>query len=149
MLFLALLVTTGERTVGDFYVSHGQLTPARNGWALFGSYMSAATLLGTPGLVALTGYDGMMVFLLGPIVGFVVIQLLIAEPYHSTGRFTLGDSLARRLRPRPVHAAAGLATLVICLLYLVAQVVGAGAPAAPVLGLTAPAAEKSMIAALP
>ncbi|AZQ36279.1 cation acetate symporter [Streptomyces cyaneochromogenes] len=150
-LFLAVLVISGDGTDGadgGFYLGDRRLSPARAGLALFGSYMSAATLLGTPGLVALTGYDGMMIFLLGPVVSWIVIQFLIAEPYHSTGRFTVGDCLARRLNPRPVHAAAGLATLVICLLYLIPQLVGAGALAAPVLGLTGVAAERSMVAAL-
>lgn len=105
-LLLAIWVTTDRVTPGDFYISDGRLTPARNGIALFGDYMSAATLLGSPGVIALTGYDGIP-YLLGPIVAWVVMLLLVAEPYHSTGRFTIGDSLARRLRPRPVHRAAG------------------------------------------
>jgi cation/acetate symporter len=147
-LFLALWVTTDDLSPGDFYVSDGLLKARRNGIALFGDYMSAATLLGTPGMIALTGYDGIAAFLLAPIVGWIVILLLVAEPYHSTGRFTVGDCLARRLNPRPVHAAAGLATLVICMLYLVAQLVGAGALAAPILGFSSTGAQKGLVAAL-
>ncbi|MGW0557409.1 solute symporter family protein [Streptomyces sp. NPDC002926] len=146
-LLLAIWVTTDRVTPGDFYISDGRLTPARNGIALFGDYMSAATLLGSPGVIALTGYDGIP-YLLGPIVAWVVMLLLVAEPYHSTGRFTIGDSLARRLRPRPVHRAAGVATLVICLVYLVAQLVGAGALAAPILGLEGQGARQVMVASL-
>ncbi|WP_327189149.1 cation acetate symporter [Streptomyces xinghaiensis] len=146
-LFLAIWVTTDRVTPGDFYVSDGRLTPARNGIALFGDYMSAATLLGTPGLVALTGYDGLP-YLLGPIVAWILIALLIAEPFHSTGRFTIGDSLARRLRPRRVHRAAGAATVTVCLVYLVAQLVGAGALAAPILGLSGPGARQIVVAVL-
>ncbi|MGP3952891.1 solute symporter family protein [Streptomyces sp. 7N604] len=145
-LFLAIWVTTDRATPGDFYVSDGRLTPARNGVALFGDYMSAATLLGSPGLIALTGYDGLP-YLLGPIVAWIVL-LLIAEPFHSTGRYTIGDSLGRRLRPRPVHLAAGLATLVISLVYLVAQLVGAGALAAPILGFDGTGARQVMVGAL-
>ncbi|MGP4002674.1 solute symporter family protein [Streptomyces sp. 8N706] len=147
-LFLAIWVTSDRVTPGDFYISDGRLTPAHNGIALFGGYMSAATLLGSPGLVALAGYDGIFPYLLGPVVAWIVIMLLVAEPFHSTGRFTIGDCLARRLRPRPVHAAAGLATLVVSLMYLVAQLVGAGALAAPILGFTGSGAQKGIVAAL-
>lgn len=146
-LFLAIWVTSDRVTPGDFYISDGQLTPTRNGIALFGDFMSAATLLGSPGIVALAGYDGIP-YLLGPIVCWILILMLIAEPYHSTVRFTVGDCLARRLRPRPVHRAAGIATLVISLLYLIAQLVGAGALAAPILGFTGTGAQKAMVAAL-
>jgi cation/acetate symporter len=146
-LLLAIWVTSDRVTPGDFYISDGQLTPARNGIALFGDYMSAATLLGSPGVIALTGYDGIP-YLLGPIVAWIVMLLLIAEPYHSTGRFTIGDSLARRLRSRPVHRAAGVAALVICLVYLVAQMVGAGALAAPILGMDGQGARQVIVASL-
>ncbi|MFL4946662.1 cation acetate symporter [Streptomyces sp. MMS24-I31] len=146
-LFLALWVTTDRVTPGDFYVSDGRLTPRRNGTALFGDYMSAATLLGSPGVVALAGYDGIP-YLLGPIVAWVVMLLLIAEPFHSTGRYTIGDSLGRRLRPRSVHLAAGIAALVISLVYLIAQLVGAGALAAPILGLDGTGARQIMVGAL-
>ncbi|MFE9772026.1 cation acetate symporter [Streptomyces sp. NPDC005931] len=146
-LFLAIWVTTDRVTPGDFYVGDGLLTPTRNGIALFGDYMSAATLLGSPGVLALTGYDGIAYFL-GPIVAWIVILLLIAEPYHSTGRYTIGDTLARRLRPRAVHLAAGLATLVICLVYVTAQLVGAGSLAAPILGLDGTGARQIMVGSL-
>ncbi|MFD1661751.1 cation acetate symporter [Streptomyces caeni] len=146
-LFLALWVTTDRVTPGDFYVSDGRLTPARNGLALFGDYMSAATLLGSPGVVALAGYDGIP-YLLGPIVAWVVMLLLIAEPFHSTGRYTIGDSLGRRLRPRSVHLASGISTLVISLVYVIAQLVGAGALAAPILGLDSTGARQIMVGAL-
>lgn len=146
-LFLAIWVTSDRATPGDFYVSDGRLTPARNGIALFGDYMSAATLLGSPGLVALTGYDGIP-YLLGPIVACIVMLLLVAEPFHSAGRYTVGDVLARRLRPRPVHWAAGIATLVISLAYLIAQLVGAGVLAAPILGLTGRGAQQAVVASL-
>ncbi len=146
-LLLSVWVTSDRATTRDFYVSDGRLTSVRNGLALFGAYMSAATLLGTPGLIALVGYDGIP-YLLGPTVACLVILLLVAEPYHTMGRFTVGDTLAHRLRPRPVHRAAGVATLAISLMYLVAQLVGAGALAAPILGIDGPGARQATVACL-
>ncbi|MFE5914934.1 cation acetate symporter [Streptomyces wedmorensis] len=133
-MFLGLWLAPERDTPGDFFVSERRLSAVRNGFAMFGDYVSAATVLGTPGLIALTGYDG-LVYLTGPIVGCVILMFLLAEPVHSTGRFTIGDSLARRLRPRPVYVAASVSTLVICLLYLIVQMVGAGSIAASILGI--------------
>lgn len=146
-LFLTILVTTDRTTPSDFYVGDGRLTPIRNGIAIFGVYLSTETLFGSPGRIALTGYDGIG-YLMGPIVAIVVVLLLIAEPYHSTGRYTIGDSLGQRLRTRSVHVAAGMATLGICLVYVIAQMVGAGALAAPILGLEGTGARGIMVGSL-
>jgi cation/acetate symporter len=132
-LFLVMWAGPRRGTVTEFYVSDGQLKPAHNGLALFGDVMSAAALLGSPGLIALTGYDGTL-SVLGPAVSWIVILLLVVERYHSTSEFTIGDRLARRLRSRPVHLAAGVATVVVCLLYLIAQLVGASALTVGILG---------------
>ncbi|MET8679711.1 cation acetate symporter [Streptomyces sp. NPDC004647] len=143
IVLIAVWVGTDSEADG-FFVGGRRLSSAQNGIALFGNYISAATLLGTPGLIALAGYDGIP-YVLGPIVAWIVILLLVAEPLHSTGRFTIGDSLARRLRPLPVHRAIGVSTLVVSLLYLISQLVGAGSLAAPILGLSGDAAQNSVM----
>ncbi|MER8012630.1 cation acetate symporter [Streptomyces sp. NPDC094149] len=146
-LFVTVLVTTDRATPRDFYVGDGRLTPIWNGIAIFGVYLSVETLFGAPSRIALTGYDGIG-YLMGPIVAIVVVLLLIAEPYHSTSRYTIGDSLGRRLRARSVHLAAGIATLGTCLVYLIAHMVGAGALAAPILGLDGTGAQEIMVSSL-
>lgn len=146
-LFLSVGGTRDQDSLGEFYTGRRRLSPFRNGLAIFGSYMSAAGLLGNPGLIALNGYDGFP-YLLAPAVAWSVLLLLVAEPYHGMTRFTVGDSLARRLRPRPTHLASGIATLVISLLYLTAQLVGAGTLAAPVLGIHGPGAQRIIVAFL-
>ncbi|MFG2859167.1 cation acetate symporter [Streptomyces sioyaensis] len=146
-LFLSVWAASYRDTTSDFYIGGGRLTATRNGLALFGDYMSAAALLGNPGLLALNGYDGIP-YVLGPAVAWTVIGLLVAERFHATGRFTVGDSLADRLRPRSAHLAAGIATVVVCLMYLVAQLVAAGALAAPILGVHGTTAERVVIVSL-
>ncbi|MER5219245.1 solute symporter family protein [Streptomyces flaveus] len=147
LLFSLLGTNTEGNDLSDFYVGSRRLPSAVNGLALFGVYMSAAAMLGNPGVISLNGYDG-IAYTLGPAIAWVVVLMLVAEPYHSTSRFTIGDSLARRLRPRPAHLAAGITTLVICLLYLTAQLVGAGALAGPVLGFDTPFAQRGTVACL-
>ncbi|MFE1441839.1 cation acetate symporter [Streptomyces sp. NPDC058739] len=146
-MFLALWLTPERDTPGDFFVDERRLSAVRNGFAMFGDYVSAATLLGTPGLIALTGYDG-VVYLVGPVVGCVLLLFLVAEPVHSTGRFTIGDCLAQRLGARAVYAASSVSTLVICLLYLVVQMVGAGSIAASILGIPGEVSQRVVVGAL-
>ncbi|WP_272591603.1 cation acetate symporter [Streptomyces cinnabarinus] len=146
-MFLALWLTPDRDTPSDYFVSERRLSAVRNGFAMFGDYVSAATLLGTPGLIALTGYDG-IAYLTGPVVGCVILLFLVAGPVHSTGRFTLGDCLAQRLRPRPVYTAASVSTLVICLLYLIVQMVGAGSIAASILGIPGELPRTAVVCAL-
>ena len=52
--------------------------------------------------------------------------LLVAELLRNTGRYTMGDVLAFRMRQRPVRAAAATSTLVVSVFYLLAQMAGAG-----------------------
>ncbi|GAA2258137.1 solute symporter family protein [Streptomyces indiaensis] len=124
-LFTALLTAPQRDEISEFYLGDRAMSPLRNGLALCGDYLSAATLLGSTGLVALTGYDGLM-YLGGTTVAWMTVLLLIAEPLHRTGRFTLGDTVALRLprRQRPVRVALAVCVLAIATLYLVAQLVG-------------------------
>ncbi|GCB42919.1 cation acetate symporter [Streptomyces sp. NL15-2K] len=124
-LFTALLTAPQRDEISEFYLGNRTMSPLRNGLAMCGDYLSAATLLGSTGLVALTGYDGLM-YLGGTTVAWMMVMLLIAEPLHRTGKFTLGDTVALRLprQQRAVRVALAVCILAITTLYLVAQLVG-------------------------
>jgi cation/acetate symporter len=115
----------GTGSASDFYAAGGNLSGAQNGLAIAGDYTSAATFLGVTALVYSSGYDG-MIYAIGFLVGFPMILFLIAEPLRNLGRFTFADVAAFRLQEGPVRILAGTSTLVIVLLYLIAQMVGAG-----------------------
>src|SRR5271168_2520993 len=113
-------------SASGFYVAGRRLTGWQNGLAISGDYMSAASFLGIAGLVSLFGFVGLL-YSFGFIVGWIFILLLVAEPLRNAGKYTLSDIMAFRLRARPVRAAAALSSVTIGLLYLLAQLVGAGA----------------------
>ncbi len=113
------------RTTKEFYAAGRSVTGFQNGLALAGDYMSAASFLGIAGLVSLKGYDG-LIYSVGWLVGWPIILFLIAEPLRNLGKYTFGDVVAYRLRARPVRTAASLGAIVTVLVYLVAQMVGAG-----------------------
>ncbi|MDK1475949.1 cation acetate symporter [Streptomyces sp. 549] len=133
---LAITTWASRRRQGspeEFYAGGRLFSPMENGFAISGDYMSAASFLGISGLIALYGYDG-MVYSVGFLVAWLVVLLLVAELVRNCGRFTLADVLAARLRQRPVRIASGTASVIVSVLYLVAQMVGAGTLVALLLG---------------
>ncbi|MGW7350484.1 solute symporter family protein [Streptomyces sp. NPDC054784] len=109
----------------EFYAGGRMFSPMENGFALAGDYMSAASFLGITGLIALFGYDGML-YSVGFLVAWLVVLILVAELVRNCGRFTLADVVAARVRERPVRIAMGASSVTVSVLYLVAQMVGAG-----------------------
>ncbi|MEU9049123.1 cation acetate symporter [Streptomyces sp. NPDC048384] len=117
----------------EFYAGGRLFSPMENGFAIAGDYMSAASFLGISGLIALFGYDGML-YSVGFLVAWLVVLFLVAELVRNCGRFTLADVVAARMRERPVRIALGTSSVTVSVLYLVAQMVGAGTLVALLLG---------------
>ncbi|MEO3761771.1 cation acetate symporter [Streptomyces sp. B5E4] len=127
-LTLAITLWAGRRRPGspeEFYAGGRLFSPMENGFAISGDYMSAASFLGISGLIALYGYDGVL-YSVGFLVAWLVVLLLVAELVRNCGRFTLADVVASRLRRPQVRFAAGISSVTVSVLYLVAQMVGAG-----------------------
>src|SRR5688572_6203905 len=113
------------RTADHFYTAGKSVTAFQNGLALAGDYMSAASFLGIAGLVALSGFDG-LIYSIGVLVGWPLVTFLIAEPLRNMGRYTFVDVVALRLRQTPIRIAASIGSLSVVCFYLIAQMVGAG-----------------------
>src|SRR5437763_679943 len=131
--FIIIAITLGitywaarrTRTTEQCYAAGRTISPLQNGLALAGDYMSAASFLGIAGLVSTTGFDG-LIYSTGWLVGWPVVLFLIAEPLRNLGKYTFADVVALRLRQTPVRIAAAIGTLATVILYLSAQMVGAG-----------------------
>jgi len=113
------------RTADHFYAAGRSVTAFQNGLALAGDYMSAASFLGIAGLVAVSGFDG-LIYSIGFLVGWPIVMFLIAEPLRNLGRYTFADVVAMRLRQKPIRIAAAIGALAVIAFYLIAQMVGAG-----------------------
>src|SRR5688500_1644198 len=142
-LFVALVAATLAITVWasrqtksatDFYAGGRSFSGFQNGMAIGGDYMSAASFLGIAGIIALHGYDGFP-YSIGFLAAWLVALLLVAELMRTSCRYTMGDVLAFRMRQRPVRTAASVSTIVVSIFYLLAQMVGAGALVALLLGI--------------
>ncbi|MBL1082107.1 cation acetate symporter [Streptomyces actinomycinicus] len=134
-LTLLLCVMTGpdRDDLDEFYTGYGSLSPLRNGLAIAGDYISAATVLGTGGVIALCGYDG-VVLALSTALSLMLLMFLLAEPLRNAGRFTMGDALARRLPGRCVRITACAVTITALLPLMLVQLAATGQLMAFVLG---------------
>jgi len=113
------------KTAKDFYTAGGGITGLQNGMAIAGDYMSAASFLGISGLVYLKGYDG-LIYSIGFLVGWPIILFLISERLRNLGKYTFADVAAYRLKQAPIRTLAAFGSIATVILYLIAQMVGAG-----------------------
>ena len=81
--------------------------------------------LGIAGLIFLFGFDGFL-YSVGFLVAFLTVLFLLAERMRNSGKYTIADVLAYRMKQKPARAAAALGTLSVVAFYLIAQMVGAG-----------------------
>ncbi|RYJ04621.1 MAG: cation acetate symporter, partial [Actinomycetales bacterium] len=108
LFLLVVLLTVGitfwasrnTKTAADYYAGGRSFSGVQNGFAIGGDYMSAASFLGISGAIALSGYDGFL-YSIGFLVAWLVALLLVAELLRNSGRFTMADQLAYRMRQKP------------------------------------------------
>ncbi|GAA4543134.1 solute symporter family protein [Amycolatopsis samaneae] len=124
-LVIVFRASRNTKTASDYYAAGRAFTGPQNGIAISGDYLSAASFLGIAGAIAVNGYDGFL-YSIGFLVAWLVALLLVAELLRNTGKFTMGDVLAFRMKQRPVRAAAAISTLAVSFFYLLAQMAGAG-----------------------
>lgn len=133
-MFLAFVVATlgitywaarRTKSAKDFYAAGGGITGFQNGLAIAGDYMSAASFLGISALVFASGFDG-LIYSIGFLVGWPIILFLVAERLRNLGKFTFADVASYRLKQIPIRSLAAVGTLIVVILYLIAQMVGAG-----------------------
>src|ERR1700754_204722 len=143
VLAVTLVITrwAAKRThsAPEFSAAGRGVSGRANGIATAGDYLSASTFLGYAGLMYLYGFDGWIIGLCA-LFSFLPVLYLLAERMRNAGKFTVADVLAFRLRERPVRMATAINTLLISGIYLVAQLIGAGAVIEALTGVAFPVA---------
>lgn len=124
-LYITYWAAKQNQTASDFYTAGGGISGFKNGLAIAGDFMSAASFLGISALVFTSGYDG-LIYSTGFLVGWPIVLFLIAERLRNLGQYTFSDVASYRFSQTPVRIFAASGTLIVVLLYLIAQVVGAG-----------------------
>ena len=124
-LFITKWAAKQNKSSKDFYTAGGGISGFQNGLAIAGDYMSAASFLGISAMVFTRGYDG-LIYSTGFLVGWPLVLFLIAERLRNLGKFTFADVVAYRLKQTPVRLFAASGSILVVILYLIAQIVGAG-----------------------
>jgi cation/acetate symporter len=109
----------------QFYAAGRSITGLQNGIAIAGEFLSAATFMGITGLYFTSGFDG-LVYSVGALMGLPMLLFLLSDHLHRLGRYTLADVLSQGLHDRSMRVFSAFATVLVLLLYMVAQLVGAG-----------------------
>ena len=133
-MYITYWASRKTKTTSEFYAAGRSITGFQNGLALAGDYMSAASFLGIAGIVAMQGFDG-LIYSIGFIVGWPIIMFLVAEPLRNLGKYTFADVVAYRLKQKPIRVAASIGSILTILIYLIAQMVGAGSLIEKLFGL--------------
>lgn len=131
---LSFYLGSKAKSSAGYFAAGGEIPWFVNGIAFAGDYLSAASFLGICGMIAFYGFDGFL-YSIGYLAGWLVALLVIAEPLKRLGKYTFADALASKFQSSGIRSAAGLSTLVVSLVYLIPQMVGAGALVKPLLGL--------------
>ena len=125
---IGLTIVASRRTssAADFFVADGKIGGVSNGFAIAGDFMSAATLLGITAIIFGAGYDA-VIYLGAPLGAFSIMIYLMTDKLKALGRYSFTDIICSRLKERPIRILAAITTLSFTLMYLMAQIVGAGA----------------------
>ncbi|WP_234729438.1 solute symporter family protein [Acidocella facilis] len=113
------------KTTDDYFTAGGNIGAVQNGLALAGDFVAAAGFLGISGLVALSGFGG-IIYYIGGLIGWPIMLFLFGGPMRNLGKYTLGDVLAERFNKPSIRITTSISTLIIVLCYLIGQMVGAG-----------------------
>jgi len=124
-LFITWRAAKTTTSSASFYNAGGQITGLQNGAAIAGDFMSAASFLGITGLIFLGGFDG-LILSLGAFGAWPVLMFLFAKRVRNLGSYTFVDVVSQRLARKRIRVVAALGTITVVVLYLIAQMVGAG-----------------------
>ena len=108
------------------YSASATLTSTQNGLAIAGDFLSANTLLGMVALYFTSGIDA-LIYYCSPLLGLYLMLKFVAGPLRRLGRFTLADVIGGRFPDERLRRLLGVISILISVMYLVAQLVGGGA----------------------
>jgi cation/acetate symporter len=114
--------TTDE---AEYYVAGRRVPAMYNGMATAADWMSAASFIGTAGVLYLQGYNG-LAYILGWTGGYCLVAILLAPYLRRFGQFTIPDFLGARYGGQAVRLIAVAATVLVSFVYVVVQVYGVG-----------------------
>ena len=134
VLFISFYFARKAKSASDYYAAGGSIHWSINGIAFAGDYLSAASFLGICGMIATYGFDGFL-YAIGFLAGWMVALFIVAEPMKRLGKYTFTDALDSKFNSKGIKLMGAISTLLVSMVYLIPQMVGAGTLVTPLLGL--------------
>lgn len=126
---LALFVLAGlhakSRDTLDYGVSGRYTGRLGGGAAIASNWMSAASILGLAGMLYLKGYFA-LAYVIGWTGGYVLLLVLMAGQIRRFGKYTAPDFVADRYESSVARLLAAIISVLISIIYSVAQFKGIG-----------------------
>lgn len=120
---IGLLCRTTDEV--EYYVAGRRVPAFYNGMATAADWMSAASFIGTAGVLYLQGFAG-MAYILGWTGGYCLVALLLAPYLRRFGQFTLPDFIGARYGGQLPRLMAVVAAVLVSFVYVVVQIYGVG-----------------------
>ncbi len=114
--------TTDE---SEYFVAGRRVPAMFNGMATAADWMSAASFIGTAGVLYLNGFAG-LAYILGWTGGYCLVALLLAPYLRRFGQYTIPDFLGARYGSGGPRLIGALATIAVSFVYVVVQIYGVG-----------------------
>ncbi|HEY1393244.1 MAG TPA: sodium:solute symporter family protein [Methylibium sp.] len=130
---IGLLSRTTDES--EYYVAGRRVPAIYNGMATAADWMSAASFIGTAGVLYLKGFGG-LAYILGWTGGYCLVALLLAPYLRRFGQYTIPDFLGARyggVLPRLVGVACAV---LVSFIYVVVQIYGVGLITSHLTGFT-------------
>lgn len=119
-LFIVGGLGSKMRQASDYGFAGSYSGRVGSGAAIASNWMSAASILGLAGLFYLKGYYA-MAFVIGWTGGYVLLLVLLATQIRRFGKFTAPDFVGFRYESATARTLAALISIMISLIYCVAQ----------------------------
>ncbi len=123
-LVIVLVAARRTRSVSDYFVAGNRVSATQNALALTGDFVGVGGFFAITGLIGVFGADG-YVLAIGAICGFPLMLFLFAEPLRRLGKYTFADVVTASLQDERIRILAAVTQLVLVLVQLTAQLVGA------------------------
>jgi cation/acetate symporter len=109
----------------EYFVAGRRVPALYNGLATAADWMSAASFIGTAGVLYLQGYAG-LAYILGWTGGYCLLALLLAPYLRRFGQYTVPDFLGARYGGRLPRLIGAGAAVGVAFVYVVVQIYGVG-----------------------
>ncbi len=109
----------------EYFVAGRRVPAVFNGLATAADWMSAASFIGTAGVLYLHGFAG-LAYILGWTGGYVLLAVLLAPYLRRFGQYTGPDFLCTRYGGTLPRSIGALSAVAVSFVYLVVQIYGVG-----------------------